>query len=107
MSSFQKNRTMSKAEKFISEHIRNCSNVVAYSGMIEGSEFRYHEWLTPDQARRAVEIAREEIVEKVTNYLNSKLYDWVQISHFGRREYPDTIMKRDFIYDLKQAMKDE
>ena len=67
----------------------------------------HYSWLTPDQARRAVEIAREEMVEKVTNYLNSKLYDWVQISHFGRREYPDTIMKRDFIYDLKQAMKDE
>lgn len=91
---------MSKAEKFIEKNTKDCSNVSLSQG-------KYYSWLTPDQARRAVEIAREEMVEKVTNYLNSKLYDWVQISHFGRREYPDTIMKRDFIYAIKQAMKDE
>lgn len=99
---------MSKAEKFIQDYTRNCSNELIAVESKDGKEvISYHEWLTPDQARRAVEIAREEMVEKVTNYLNSKLYDWVQISHFGRRDYPDTIMKRDFIYDLKQAMKDE
>lgn len=100
---------MSKAEKFIQEHTRNCSNLMQVPTLDDKGNIvpEAHPWLTPDQARRAVEIAREEIVEKVTNYLNTKLYDWVQISHFGRREYPDTIMKRDFIYDLKQAMKDE
>ena len=110
MSSFQKNRTMSKAEKFISDCTRNCSNQYDLPECFENGIERlkeYQSWLTPDQARKAVEIAREEMIEKVTNYLNSKLYDWVKISHFGRREYPDTIMKRDFIYDLKQAMKDE
>ena len=60
---------MSKAEKFISDCTRNCSNVVAYSGMIEGSELRYHEWLTPDQARRAVEIAREELIDKAVGWI--------------------------------------
>ena len=100
---------MSKAEEFIREHTRNCSNLMQVPTLDDKGNIvpEAHPWLTPDQARRAVEIAREEIVEKVTNYLNTKLYDWVQISHFGRREYPDTIMKRDFIYDLKQAMKDE
>lgn len=58
---------MSKAEKFIKGCTRNCSNEVAYSGMIEGSELRYHEWLTPDQARRAVEIAREEVIEDISD----------------------------------------
>lgn len=96
---------MSRAEKFIEDCTRNCSNDII--GWQKNSLPIYASWLTPDQARKAVEIAREEMIEKVTNYLNSKLYDWVQISHFGRREYTDTIMKRDFIYDLKQAMKDE
>ena len=61
---------MSKAEKYIQENTRNCSNVVAYSGMIEGSELRYHEWLTPDQARKAVEIAREETLLEVAAWIN-------------------------------------
>lgn len=64
---------MSKAEKFISDCTRGCSNAVAYSGIIEGSEFRYHDWLTPDQARRAVEIAREESIEKVKALLLSEV----------------------------------
>jgi hypothetical protein len=57
---------MGKAEKFISDYTRNCSNVVAYSGMIEDGKLRYHEWLTPDQALRAVEIAREEMIERIS-----------------------------------------
>lgn len=85
---------MSKAEEFIKRQSHIIENPTSV-------------WISSYNARKAVEIAREEMVEKVTNYLNSKLYDWVQISHFGRREYPDTIMKRDFIDDLKQAMKDE
>lgn len=64
---------MSKAEKFIKGRTRNCSNVVAYSGMIEGSELRYHEWLTPDQARSAVEIAREEMIDKGIEFLKDHL----------------------------------
>ena len=99
---------MSKAEEFIKAKTRIGSNTTKGWRRNGVSIPSYSlPWLTPDQARKAVEIAREEIIEKVTNYLNSKLYDWVQISHFGRREYPDTIMKRDFIYDLKQAIKDE
>ena len=81
---------MSKAEKFIQDYTRNCSNVVAYSGMIEGSELRYHEWLTPDQARTAVEIAREEMMEKVCYFLD------------GYAFIPTYV-----INNLKQAMKDE
>jgi hypothetical protein len=90
---------MSKAEKFIQDYTRNCSNVVAYSGMIEGSELRYHEWLTPDQARSAVEIAKEEIIEK--------FYDWLKSNatyihpRKGTEECITTLVK------LKQAMKDE
>lgn len=55
---------MSRAEKFISDCTMNCSNELGAIEGIEGTRvISYHEWLTPDQARRAVEIAREEMIE--------------------------------------------
>ena len=58
---------MSKAEKFISDCTRNCSNLV-YKDSINGKEFNtYNYWLTPDDARKAVEIAREEMMEKAVD----------------------------------------
>lgn len=59
---------MSKAEKFIEEYTRNCSN---YTGVINKKtcEGYYVPWLTPDQAREAVEIAREETIEKAIGWI--------------------------------------
>lgn len=63
---------MSKTEKFISDCTRNCSNELGAIENIEGTRvISYHEWLTPDQERRAVEIAREEIKEE---YLKRRCY---------------------------------
>ena len=60
---------MSKAEKFIEDCTRTCSNLV-YKDTINGKEFNtYNEWLTPDQARKAVEIAREELIDKVIGWI--------------------------------------
>ena len=53
---------MSKAEKFISDCTRNCSNYNSYAQ-------DPIPWLTPDQARRAVEIAREETLQEVKEKL--------------------------------------
>ena len=54
---------MSKAEKFIEDYTRNCSNLL-YRDCVGGVDKTvYQSWLTPDQARTAVEIAREEIYE--------------------------------------------
>ena len=56
---------MSKAEKFISDYTRNCSNeLIAVESRAGKEVVSYHEWLTPDQARKAVEIAREEMIER-------------------------------------------
>ncbi len=90
---------MSKAEKFIQDYTRNCSNIVVYSGMSERGEFRYHEWLTPDDARNAVEIAREETYNKIWNWLAKHINDYV-VEGNGR----DIDLMFD---DIKQAMKDE
>ena len=48
---------MSKAEKFIEENTKETYNYDSY-GMTP------FPWLTPNQARKAVEIAREEMIEK-------------------------------------------
>jgi hypothetical protein len=90
---------MSKAEKFIQDYTRNCSNIEYTQGVYTPS---YQPWLTPDQARRAVEIAKEEI------------YEWLQENASKYTEKQDTIFgtikvlnSHKLVNDLKQAMKNE
>ncbi len=85
---------MSRAEKFISEHTRNCSNI-AHCENWNGDVWEENTpWLTPDQARRAVEIAREEI------------YEWLRMNFCNY--FDDTRKTFDKCIDnLKQAMRDE
>ncbi len=91
---------MSKAEKFIEDYTRSCSNLV-YKDTINGKEYNtYSEWLTPDQARRAVEIAREEIYEWLANHYRDYM-------HNPTGEKLEAFFGGDMINDLKQAMKDE
>ena len=93
---------MSKAEQFIQENTRNCSNVVPYSGMREGSELRYYGWLTPDQAKKAVEIAREEVIEKTAEWLtkHAKKYYFNKEKYLGTDELVED-------YKLIMSIKDE
>ena len=70
---------MSKAEKFIEEHTMNCSNQYDFPEYFENGIKRpkeYQPWLTTDQARKAVEIAREETINEVCKWLNSHLIDY-------------------------------
>ena len=91
---------MSKAEKYISEHTRNCSNVFV-NPQLGGTEENCP-WLTPDQARKAVEIAREEIIDKACKYLDLHC-DEVKTEDNGIAGWIDN----EFINNFKQAMKDE
>ena len=89
---------MSKAEKFIQDYTRNCSNEL--DGIYVEGEVYYSPWLTPNQARTAVEIAREEELEYVKYQLELRLpetldYNGVQVD------------RKDFINDFIKAMKDE
>jgi hypothetical protein len=52
---------MSTAEIYISDYTKTCSNE------LEGGI--YHEWLTPDDARSAVEIARAEVLLNVAEWI--------------------------------------
>lgn len=88
---------MSSAEKFIQDYTRNCSNLV-YKDTINGKEFNtYNEWLSPDQAKKAVEIAREEMIDWIDKhwreYINVDADGVVCFGHWKN--------------DLRKAMKDE
>lgn len=48
---------MSKAEEYIKAYTRGCSNELVGGG--------YHEWLTPENALAAVELAREGMREQM------------------------------------------
>ena len=78
---------MSKAEKFIQDYTRNCSNKW-YDDLSQG----YESWLTPDQARRAVEIAREEI------------YEWLRVNLCNYFDAPRSIFDM-CLEDLKNNNK--
>ena len=89
---------MSKAEKFIQDYTRRCSNeLIAVESRVGKEVVSYHEWLTPDQARRAVEITRAEIYEWLINH-NDYIIANGSITRFDMEKC---------IKDLKQAMKDE
>ena len=66
-----------KAEQFIKDYTKRCSNELVDGG--------YHEWLTPDQALKAVEIAIEEVTERACKFV--KDYDgWnylEEVADFG------------------------
>ena len=73
---------MSKAEKFIQDYTRNCSNLL-YRDYIGGfDKIVYNSWLTPDQARRVAEIAREETINEVCEWLEVNLP--IYISYYER-----------------------
>ena len=92
---------MNKAEKFIQDYTRNCSNEILRNGNQSFTNIpykgEYNSWLTPDQARRAVEIAKKEMIEKVCEYIASNM----------RCDGYTLQTKSNFIKDLKQAMKDD
>ena len=82
---------MSKAEEFIIDSTKNCYNYNSYAQ-------NPIPWLTPDQARRAVEIAREEMIEKACNVIRHKYGHY----HYLRGDITEELIKK-----FVKAMKDE
>ena len=90
---------MTKAEKYIEDHTSNQANIsieISNRGKIQSCSIP---WLTPDQARKAVEIAREETYDKIWHWLAEHINDYV-VEGKGR----DIDLMFD---DIKQAIKDE
>lgn len=82
---------MSKAEEYLKKSIRKCQ---------EGDR-PYNEWVSTDCAKLAIEIAREEMIEKAAKWL-SKLSNYN--AEFIYPAYSGTI--ENFANSFKQAMKD-
>ena len=62
------------AEEFIKDCTRHCANDIV--GWDKNGLPLYHEWLTPDQALRAVEMAREEVREQMlAQTVEGKIYE--------------------------------
>ena len=92
---------MSKAEEFIKAKTRIGSNTTKGWRRNGVSIPSYSlPWLTPDQERKAVEIAREEIYEKVCKFLDNDLCCYIKAQDFA-------IEHQRLENDLKQAMRDE
>ena len=94
---------MSRAEKFIEDYTKNCSNQSEWGVETPNKSIIYVQpWLTPDQARRAVEIAREEVIEKTAEWLTKHAKKY----YFNKERYlgTDELVKD---YELIMSMKDE
>ena len=92
---------MEKVEQYIKNYTRNCSNEIGYChNKTRNHNHVFYPWLTPDQARRAVEIAKEELIEKVCEFLDNDLCCYIKAQDF-------TIEHQRLENDLKQAMNDE
>ena len=61
-------------EEFIKDYTNHCSNeLCAVEDRYGKKVLSYREWLTPEQALRAVELAREEMIDKAYKYINYQL----------------------------------
>jgi hypothetical protein len=80
---------MSKAEEFIKKQSHIIENPTSV-------------WISSYNARRAVDIAREEIVNEVCDYIKNNLYKHLYVCD-GEAGFPTS----QFINDIKQAMKDD
>ena len=93
---------MSKAEKFIQDYTRNYSNEILRNGNKSFTNIprknEYSPWLTPDEARKAVEIAREEMIEKACHIIRHK---------YGHYHYLRGDITEELIRAFVKAMKDE
>ena len=90
---------MSKAEKFIEEHTNTTYNYNSYAQ-------DPIPWLTPDQARKAVEIARKELIEKVCSFIDDNIDEYIDVRGYTGDAFIDVECDK-FINDLKQAMNYE
>lgn len=91
-----------KAEQFIKDYTRRCSNELIFTTEEDKTCKEYNPWLTPDQALSAVKIAREEVIEKACQYIKDNLYKYLFVCD-GQAGFPTA----EFIKYLKSAMEEQ
>jgi hypothetical protein len=88
---------MEKVEQYIKEHTNRYSNHVELAPYITG----FTEWLTIDDARRVAEIAREETIKEVCEWLNSHYRDYM---HNPTGKQLEAFFGMDMIEDLNNYL---
>lgn len=92
-----------KAEQFIKDYTKTCSNeLCAVEDRYGKKVISYHEWLTPEQALSAVQIARSEAIEEACQYIKDNLYKYLYVCD-GQAGFPTA----EFIKYLKSAIEEE
>lgn len=96
---------MDKVRKFIKDYTMGCSNQLEVVKTIDGTEtILYHEWLTPEQALAAVEIAREELIDKACEWLRTHSEaDYLELIPFNYCGACN-LNKKKMIADFKKAL---
>ena len=90
----------SKVEKYISDYTRNCRNeLCSVEDRYGKTIISYREWLTPDQALRAAEIAKEETIEKACEWINLHIGELNDI-------YTRSAIRNEFLEDFRKAMEE-
>lgn len=86
---------MKAVEEYIKKHTRNCSNEILVNGDDSytniPSKGDYHPWLTPYHAECVAEIAREETIKEVCEWLDNHT----------------VLSKKWYIEDLKKHLEDK
>jgi hypothetical protein len=91
---------MSKAETFIKENTRD-------SYYYDGCEVTHISFLTPDQARSAIEIAREEVIEKAIGWIG-EIYNYHEIMCYSDSREPSLEELTEWFKNyMKEGGKDE
>ena len=94
-----------KADKFIKDYTRRCSNELCVVEDKYGKKvISYHEWLTPEQALSAMAIAREEVIEEVLKWLRNNYRNYM---HNPTGEKLEAFFGGDMITDLEKELEEE
>ena len=101
-----------KAEEFIKDCTRTCSNELCAVEDRCGKEvISYYAWLTPEQALRAVELAKKEMLDKAGEWIvgNADKYI-VEETRYNQEthEYEDWLICHTdiLLQDFLEAMKE-
>lgn len=74
---------MSKVEDYIRRYTKHCSNELVSVQSKDGKKvISYHEWLTPDNAKCAAEIAMEEVIKKAVEFFDNDLCCYIKAQEF-------------------------
>ena len=94
---------MSKAEKFIQLNTKTYSNETRIT-IGRNSHWEKQPWLSPEQALRAVEIARKELIERACEWLSNVSMEDMTYKY---DDFSTSEKWYEFINDFKNYIKGE